>query len=78
MTIGAELTGEERKALDRQVLSALYLAETALKAVPAHLLLHGADSAVMDLLNLAAHHLDLACRMIQFDTYMDKKNKGKI
>lgn len=78
MTIGAELTAEERKALDRQVLSALYLAETAIKAVPAHLLLHGADSAVMDLLNLAAHHLDLACRRIQFDTYMDKKNKGKI
>lgn len=79
MTIGAELTAEERKALDHQVLSALYLAETVLKAVPAHLLLlHGADSAVMDLLNLAAHHLDLACRRIQFDTYMDKKNKGKI
>lgn len=78
MTTDAELTPEERKALDRQALSALHHAETALQAVPAYLLRHGADSTVTDLLHLAAHHLDLACRRIRFDTYMDKKNNGKL
>lgn len=77
MTIDAEPSPEERKALDRQVLSALHHVETALQAVPAYLLRHGTDSAVTDLLHLAAHHLDLACRRIRFDTYTDKKNKGK-
>ena len=77
MTTDTELTPEERKALDSQVLSALRHAETALQAVPAYLLRHGADSAVTDLLHRASHHLALACRRIQFDTYRDKKNKGK-